>query len=70
MLTGPLNFNVEKTYGDLQLELAEMQWDSMVKQNFNEGAVPNFALIYLWIDFQKAFNFHAKNVRCWQYLRM
>jgi hypothetical protein len=41
-----------------------MQWNSIVKQKFSNDAVSNFALIYLRTHFQKAFNFHAKNVRC------
>lgn len=57
MITGTYNFNGDK------MELAEMQWNSAVKQRFSEDAVPNFAAIYLRIDFQKVFNLNAKNVR-------
>jgi hypothetical protein len=64
MITGQYNFNVDKTDGDIQMDLAEMQCNSVVKQKFREVAAPNFALIHLRIDFQKVFNLHAKNVRC------
>jgi hypothetical protein len=62
MITGPYNFNGDKIDGDIQMEFAEMQWNSVVKQRFSEDAVPIFA-IYLRIDLQKVFSLNAKNVR-------
>jgi hypothetical protein len=69
MITELHNFNVDKTNENIQMELAEMRWNSVVRQKFSEVAVPNFVLIYLRIDFQNVFNLHAKMPDVWQYLR-
>ncbi|XP_065651133.1 general transcription factor II-I repeat domain-containing protein 2B-like [Hydra vulgaris] len=42
LFTSPFNFDIEKVEEDLQMELIELQCDSVLKQQFTDVGVPKF----------------------------